>query len=146
MGQIAELSGKRVYLDTNIFIYALEDYPEWHEVVTAIFDGICDQKFEAFSSELILTELLVKPLKTGHPDLADKYKDILESQTSLPLCPVNREVLIRAAVLRAGSGLRTPDAIHLATALNLNCDIVLTNDKRIKSVDGIEIWQLSELS
>ncbi|MEY4531807.1 MAG: hypothetical protein RLZZ156_2528, partial [Deinococcota bacterium] len=40
--------------------------------------------------------------------------------------------------------LKTPDAIHLATALETGCEVFLTNDTRIKSPD-LEIITLSSL-
>ena len=37
----------------------------------------------------------------------------------------------QAAALRARHGLRTPDAIHCATAIHAGCDAFLTNDAKL---------------
>jgi predicted nucleic acid-binding protein len=48
---------------------------------------------------------------------------------------VDREVFRQAARLRADfAGLKTPDAIHLATALQHRCNEFWTNDGRLNHV------------
>ena len=43
------LSG-RVYLDTNIFIYALEGYPTFRTALTTLFDALDRQELTAVTS------------------------------------------------------------------------------------------------
>ncbi len=59
------LSG-RVYLDTNIFIYALEGYPTFRAVLTTLFAALDRGDLVAVTSELTLAEALVKPLLDHH--------------------------------------------------------------------------------
>ncbi len=40
MGIIQKIQGGRVYLDANIFIYALEGYPSFIEVLNELFTAI----------------------------------------------------------------------------------------------------------
>jgi len=42
----------------------------------------------------------------------------------------------RALILRAEQGLKTPDALHLATALQNGCTEFWTNDNRLRSAAG----------
>jgi uncharacterized protein len=48
-------------------------------------------------------------------------------------------VLERATELRATHGFRTPDAIHLATALVQHADTFLTGDASLKKCPGLEV-------
>ncbi len=48
------IQGKKVYLDTNIFIYALEGYPAFNPFLTALFKAIDEGHILAISSELTL--------------------------------------------------------------------------------------------
>ena len=44
---------------------------------------------------------------------------------------LDRAIFERATLLRANSNLKTPDALHLATAIETNCDEFWTNDKQL---------------
>lgn len=50
----------------------------------------------------------------------------------------------RMARLRASPGLRTPDAIHVATALEWGAQAFLTNDAGLRQAPGIEVLLLSD--
>jgi len=144
--EIAEiLKGRRVYLDACVFIYALEGVSEWRGLVQAIFQAIDGGHCAAMTSELTLVECLIMPLRLGNPTLAEQYKNALQTRPGLAVLPVNRPVWMEMAALRAASpSLRTPDAIHLASAALNRCDLFLTNDKRLKQ-HSMEIIQFSEL-
>jgi predicted nucleic acid-binding protein len=53
-------------------------------------------------------------------------------------------LLRRAAHLRASSGLKTPDALQLAAALESGCSVFLTNDERIPQVAGLRVLQAQD--
>jgi predicted nucleic acid-binding protein len=55
-------------------------------------------------------------------------------------------ILEAAARLRASSpGLHTPDAIHLATAMDASCEVFLTNDRRMKAAAPPAVISLDDL-
>ena len=60
------------------------------------------------------------------------------------MVPITRALLIEAARLRASSRLKLPDAIHLATALQYECPVFLTNDTRIRPLPGLDVLYLSD--
>jgi predicted nucleic acid-binding protein len=138
------LSG-RVYLDTNIFIYALEGYPAFRPILTTLFNALDRGELTAVTSELTLAEVLVKPLLDRHAERQAAYLQVLRPSTSLQVVPVSRDILLAAARLRADANLKLPDAIHAATAQLTSCDQFLTNDARLTSFRGLAIRQLSEL-
>ncbi|MBD0385183.1 MAG: PIN domain-containing protein [Nostoc sp. C3-bin3] len=61
------------------------------------------------------------------------------------MIPVNRQVLIEAAQLRASINIKLPDAIHAATALLAQCSTFLTNNQRFRSVP-VSVILLSEIN
>jgi len=54
------------------------------------------------------------------------------------LLPISRPILERALKLRATHRVRTPDAIHAATALIAGCTLFATNDPVFRRVSGLQ--------
>jgi len=54
-------------------------------------------------------------------------------------------ILERAAQLRAATNLKTPDAIHAATALEHGCTLFVTNDSTFRRVPGLPVTILADL-
>lgn len=144
MGLIGETLGRRFYLDASFFIYVLEEVEPWAEAARRILIALERGECEAVTSELSLAECLVKPLELGRKEIAEIYLDFLRDRPSLVIVPVSREVLIEAASLRGLSGIKLPDAIHAATALQGGCTSFLTNDDRL-SIQGIRMIRWGEL-
>jgi predicted nucleic acid-binding protein len=139
------LHGERVYLDTNVFIYALEGYPDFVDELTELFENFDDGNLRAVTSELTLAEVLVRPFIDGNVERQTAYQQVLQSSEALEVVTVSRDVLIEAARLRSVSTLRLPDAIHGATARLTGCETFLTNDRRLLAIPGIEVILLSEV-
>ncbi|MCL2647292.1 MAG: PIN domain-containing protein [Phycisphaerales bacterium] len=145
MGKLNDLLGQKIYLDTNIFIYALEQNPEYAAVVDRLFALFDAAKAAAFTSEIALAECLVKPCADGNSDFQIRYQAAITTRPGLTVYPISRSMIIRAAHIRAAHKVRLPDAIHLATALDASCDFFLTNDQLVKPIPGITLIQLSDL-
>jgi len=138
MGAMTYFSGHRLYLDANIFVYALEAISGWAERAKEVFQAIDSGTCSAVTSELTLSECLVKPLALGRADIVREYLNAIQTRRFLTVVPVGREILIEAARLRAVSGIKLPDAIHAATALANGCTRFITNDQRLRAVVGME--------
>jgi len=110
-----------------------------------VLEAINQGRIGAVASELVLLELLVAPLKKGAQDVADEIELALTHFPHLQLAPVTRAVLVRAAELRARYGLRTPDAIMVATALESDATLAVTNDDAWRKVKEIEVVLLRDL-
>jgi predicted nucleic acid-binding protein len=145
VGIVDSIGSKKVYLDANVFIYALEGFTEFKNVLTELFIAIDANQIQTVTSELTLAEVLVKPLRESNLPLAEMYKQTIESGAGLSVFSVNRTVLMEAAKLRATTKLKLPDGIHAATALQANCELFLTNDERI-SVNGLKTLILGDFA
>ena len=138
----------RLYLDSNIFIYSAEKHTEFDKALRQLNRDIATGVIEAVTSELTLSEVLVKPFADNDVAKIEIYKRSLRNGEALTITPVDRSVLIEAASVRAFNNLKLPDAIHFATALLNNCTHLLTNDDHFKSMKNhykINILPLQQL-
>ena len=61
------------------------------------------------------------------------------------LLDASYQVFEDAARLRAETGLKTPDALHAATALLAGCALFITNDTDFRRVQWLPIVILNDL-
>jgi predicted nucleic acid-binding protein len=143
MGWLKRLTGKNVALDTAPLIYFIEENPCFLEFVRPFFRELELAKFRVFTSTLTITECLVKPLQQGLLERAHIFQQLLAEYVEI--IPVSAEIAESAARLRADHGLRTPDAIQVATAIMHKADFFFTNDARLGRLKQLEILVLSNL-
>lgn len=143
MGLIEAIGKGPVGLDTPIFIYFIERHPAYYRIVEPVFNAIVEGRLKAVTSTITLIEVLVVPYRAGRLDLAELYEEILGNSPGLHLAALDLAILRGAAMLRARTGLKTPDAIQLAVALKNGCTAFLTNDRRLPDLEGLSIVQIS---
>jgi predicted nucleic acid-binding protein len=129
----------RIFFDTNLFIYLLEDDGARGERVAGMLERMSERRDELLTSTLTLGEVLVKPLAAGDIAWADRYEKLLNSP-GVSLLSFDRSCARSYALLREDKALRAPDAIQLACAATAKCDLFITNDDRLskKVVPGIQ--------
>lgn len=130
---------KKVYFDTNVLIYLIENSPTYRSKIVALIAELDKLDCEVVTSELTLAECLVKPFAENDKRSQDIYTDSLKSSDFLTVKPVTKKILIEAARLRAVLKNKLPDSIHLATAFATGCDTFIGNDKKIKVDDSIQL-------
>ena len=136
---------QRLYTETAPLIYYVEENPSYVAKMDAIIEAIEDRPIEAVSSVITLTEVLTRPVKLGNTRLEREYRDILLHSGGFRLLTITARIAESAAALRARYNLRTPDALHVAAAIDVRCDAFLTNDTGIKRVTEIVVLVLDEL-
>jgi predicted nucleic acid-binding protein len=134
-----------IYLDANGFIYSIERVAPYYPVLDTFWQDIRMQGLSVLTSELTLLETLVKPIRNGDQVLETAFRTVLLTSPDVQLAPIARDIVERATHIRAIAGLKTPDAIHAATALELGCGLFLTNDAAFRRVSGLIVTVLSDL-
>jgi predicted nucleic acid-binding protein len=136
--------GSRVYLDSSILIYTVEVNLTFWKTLEVLWRKFSEGEVLLISSELIITEVLVKPLKSQNQQSIDSYNKLL-FDSGIELIPITRSLLISATNLRAKHNLKTPDAIHAATAIDNNCNRLLTNDKGFNNIPRLPTLILCQI-
>ena len=144
MGALALPEYGVVYLDANSIIYTIESVEPYLTALNPLWDAVQAGPLTVATSDLTLLEVLVGPLKRGDKGLETDYRALLQRSQGVQLIPISHAVLEHAANLRATTSLKTPDAIHAATALITGCALFVTNDGAFKKVPGLPVAVLSE--
>lgn len=129
----------RIYWDSMLFIYWLDDNPLFAKRVASIYNRMRERKDELITSAITLGEVLVGAYRKGSTPRAEEVRAALLSLLS-EVVPFTVETADHYARIRASSSIASPDAIHLACAASARTDLFLTNDKNLvgKIIPGIQ--------
>ena len=143
MGQLIIPDGAIVYLDTAPIIYSIERHADYWQLLTPLWQKIQAGNIQLISSELLILECLVMPLKNNDRILINAYEQFLS--TRITLIPIQETILRSAAQLRASNKLKTPDSIHAATAISHSPTLFLTNDAGFHNIPNLSVVVLKDV-
>ena len=128
----------RIFWDTNLFIYLIEDSGELTDRVVALRERMVARNDVLITSSLSLGEVLVKPHEKGDQALAAQYEQAIVRGARV--VPFDQHAARRFAMIRASGGIRPPDAIQLACAAQAGVDLFVTNDDRLSrlQIEGVQ--------
>lgn len=129
----------RVYLDACSIVYLIEGAEPFHgKTVAALkaFGGSTET--HVVTSRLSVLECRVHPIRDNDKPLLAAY-DAFFSADRLVLSEIDARVIETATQLRATYRFRSPDAIHLATAIEEKVAVFLTGDSALKQCREINV-------
>ena len=126
----------RLYLDANVFIYAIEGNADVADPLLQLFDRFRAGRGIGVTGELTLAEVLPKASSVQRRN----YLNMIVWSRIFDLRPVSRDILIETAQYREYAGMpKLPDAIHVVTAIHAECRTVLSADSRLKLPVGYSV-------
>ncbi len=143
---IARMAGRRVYLDTNVFVYFLDRNPDYFPVVAPVIEAIESGLIIGYTGDAAIAETLVTPYQTDNLGLAASFKAFFRTEDFLSIQSHDAETFDLAAQLRAKNGLKFIDALHYATAIRAGCKFFVTNDAGIQSSNVLEVVSVKKLA
>ncbi len=133
-------------MDTDAIIYFVEADATYKAILSNVFARIDTGQIIGVTSTIALTETLVRPIRNKDTAQQQKMRDLLLNSRNMVSVPVDSAIAGIAADLRARYNMRTPDALHAATAINSGCDAFLTNNgSDFRRVSELNVLILSEL-
>jgi len=129
----------RAYLDACTIIYLIEAASPFHQKTVERLGRLgTDPSTLLVTSRLSMIECRTKPMKDQDSPLLAAYDDFF-TRKRLLLAEITPEVIEHATALRAKHGFRTPDAIHLATAVEEKADVFLTGDIALQACREVPV-------
>lgn len=118
----------RIALDSTVFIYALNEHENFPDAAKLL--SVVNEKLDiAVTSVMTLLEVAVHPYRTGSTQLVEEHRKFVSGNGRVRIIDVSQAIALKAAQLRAQYKLKPPDAIHLATAIERDCQLFFTADK-----------------
>jgi len=130
----------RVYWDTMLFIYWLEENPQFGKRVDAIWSRMQERNDQLITGTLALGEVYAGAYKRGaNKERIQAVKAALEDAVS-EVIPFTVETADIFGRIKGSLNIASADAIHLACAASAGTDLFLTNDKNLigKVIPGIQ--------
>lgn len=129
----------RIYWDSMLFIYWLENNPLFAKRVAAIHSRMQQRQDQLITSAFTFGEILAGAYRQGVSQQADEIRGLLLNVVSEAV-PFTVEAANHYARIRGTLGLSPADAVHLACAASAGTDLFLTNDKALvgKVIPGIQ--------
>ena len=133
--------GALVLVDTAPWIYLLEDHPQFAPLFLGLFEAAERGQIQLALTTITLAEVLTGPLKHKQTELAKRYEIALNKYQVLPL---SATIASLAAQLRIQYRLKLPDAVQLASALDIGAAALVTHDRDFAKVNGLPVLQGGE--
>jgi predicted nucleic acid-binding protein len=134
-----------VYVDSNVFMYAVEGVEAASAPVKELFAILRERPGIAATSELTLAEVLPKAAGPHRR----MYFHLIVWSGIFDLRPVARQILVETADYRRAltatpadgrtSMPKLPDAIHVVTAIHSGCRRLLSRNHGMKAPEGLQL-------
>jgi predicted nucleic acid-binding protein len=136
----------RLYLDTMVWIYALENHTEFGQSAQEFLRSIRRGRHTTITSHFLLAETLVLPVRKNDTFSIAMYRQAMLHTDSVQLASFNTEAAMVFAQLRATYRTKSPDAIQLAIAATARVDAFITTDTRLQKLIIPGIALIGDLS
>jgi predicted nucleic acid-binding protein len=130
-----------VYLDSNIIIYLIEQPAQFGPRASAWVAKMAAAGDRIVMSDLTRLECRVNAIDTGDQVILAQYDEFF-SQAVQRVMPLTTAVVDRATIIRGQYHFKTPDALHLAAAIEAGCQVFLTNDTRLSGFPDLAVERL----
>jgi predicted nucleic acid-binding protein len=124
----------RIYWDTMLFIYLLDDHPTFGTRARHLLDRSYRRGDSLYTSYLALGEVMAGAEKSPDPQKALAVREIIR-EMGFSCLPFDEGAVAPFARLRSKERLKVADAIHMACAASAGIDLFLTGDGQLVKLD-----------
>ena len=135
---------RTIFIDTAPIIYYLQKNDMYYPSMKAFWKKYDDCVF--LTSAITVTEYLTYPYREKDFTLIDFFYSFVKDM-DIMVKDINAKIAEKAAQIRAEyNAFKTMDAIQLAAACVMECDMFLTNDKQLRKFKEITCITMDDLT
>lgn len=120
-----------VALDSNIFIRALDDPGFLGEQSRDLLEDFRQSLQKTAISVIVLEEFFVKVYREKREKDLESILEFITLDGLVQLVDVTRQIALLAAKIRSQYNIKAPDALHLASAIDVGAKVFITTDKKL---------------
>lgn len=124
----------RIFWDSMLFIYLLEDHPAFSERAGRLLDRAYNRGDSLYTSYLALGEVMAGAEKSKTPRKAQAVREIVK-EMGFSCLPFDEGAVTPFSRLRSIEKVKIADSIHLACAASAGIDLFLTGDQQLLKLD-----------
>ncbi len=129
----------KMYLDANVIVYGYEASEPIRSVVRSRLWQWCNDDGGTLMTSLFSRlECRVVPLRDQDEELLNAYENFF-SGGSVEVAEISLPIIDLATALRAQYGFKSPDAVHLASAIHGGAQLFLTGDVQLRRCSSIAV-------
>lgn len=127
-----------IYLDANVVIRLVEGDAATRAPLVARLAAALGVPGSLVTSRLTRLECRSKPLRAGDLITLAQF-DVFFAGVELVIVELSSALVEQATELRARHNLKTPDAIHYATAVETGASVFLTGDRGLSRCSEVPV-------
>lgn len=135
---------RRIAIDANVLIYLLENAEPHASRATTVVDAIANKAVRGSMATIGQVEVLTGPARGGDTSEFERTAEEIGG-IGLDFVALTAAIAEDAAWTRGQGRLQLADAIHVASARAAGATAFITNDRRIRSRPGLEVFYLEDL-
>jgi predicted nucleic acid-binding protein len=129
---------KLAYVDSSVWIARFEGLAKYRHKIDEELTRLAGDGFSFAASDAVLLEVLLKPAQTNDTATMEMYRQVFQQ---LHLAPVYLDVFIDALDIAKTEALKSMDAVHVALALNHECECFVSTDSHFKNLKLLSpVW------
>ena len=131
-----------IHIDASVLALHLTGDRRYLPLTRGILTGMADGAFEGRTSSMSLYQLLVEPFRRGRDGQAEMILACLSAFPGLEIVPVTASLAGQAAQVRAQIGGTVERAVQIATALEMDAEVFVTQRSTLRRIAGMSVEQL----
>lgn len=133
-----------VHVDARPLAYHLLGREPEVVLTRVLFTAVRQEEVSAQSSAVSLYQLLAEPYRRGLADVASEAEKLLTGLRGLELVPLSPSLAGQAARVRARLGTDAPASAQIATAVDEEAELFLTDGSSLRRVAGVRVENLGD--
>lgn len=134
---------KKVFIDTSPIIYYLQNSDLYYSDMKIFWNKYCECDY--VTSAITVTEYLTYPYRQKDMKVVNDFYSFINDM-DIQVKSIDGRIAEKAAQIRGEyKFFKAMDALQLATACVMGCDLFLTNDKQLRQFKEIKCITVDEM-